>query len=224
MDKIFFGMLLRLLFLSLLIHLPSRGDDKVLVSWHDFSDGFQIYLTAGTAKNSTSTFLNVSGKMYGGKGSRDTWGSNDGTFGPSEAVGSTVADGAMALRTNGNNLDFTITNGGKRSLYLSEIVFDFASVSANAPQNFKLVYLSGGLTDANNTVLQSFPNSLNGLGIISDYEDVSVPLNALSDRTLAPNQTATFRLVADTANNQYQAMAVDNVAILGDYSDFAALT
>ena len=222
--RIFSGMFLRLFFLSFLIHLPILGDDKVLVSWHDFSDGFQIYLTSTDTKNSTSTFQNVTGKMYGGKGSRDTWGSSDGTFGPSELVGSTEADGAMALRTNGNNLDFTITNGGKRSLYLSEIVFDFASVSVNAPQNFKLVYLSGGLTDANNTELQSFPNIFNGLGIVSDYEDVSVPLTALSDRTLGPSQTATFRLVADTANNQFQAMAVDNIAILGDYSDFAALT
>lgn len=222
--EIYFGMIFRLFLLTALFNFSARADDKVLVSWHDFSEGFQIYLTSNAAKSSTSTFRNVTGKMYGGKGSRDTWGSNDGTFGPSEAVGSTAADGAMALRTNGNNLDFTITNGGKRSLYLSEIVFDFASVSANAPKNFNLVYLSGGLTDANNTVLQSFPNSLNGLGLISDYEDVSVPLDALSDRTLGPNQTATFRLVADTAINQFQAMAVDNIAILGDYSDFAALT
>jgi len=138
--------------------------------------------------------------------------------------GSTTADGAMALRINGNNLDFTITNGGKRNLLLSEIVFDYASVSTNSPQNFNLVYLSGGLTDPNNTLIESFPASQNGLGAISDYQDVSVPLTALSDRTLAPNQTATFRLVADTANNQFTAMAFDNIAILGGYSDFAALT
>ncbi|MGJ8655842.1 MAG: endonuclease/exonuclease/phosphatase family protein [Akkermansiaceae bacterium] len=217
-------MIFRLLLISVLFNFQAYAADKVLVSWHDFSAGFQLYLTSGTAKGSTSTFQSVTGKMYGGKGSRDTWGSTDGTYGSTEPVGSVAADGVMALRTNGNNLDFTITNGGKRSLYLSEIVFDYASISPNAPSEFELYYLSGGLSDANNTLLQAFPNSLNGLGAVTDYQDISVPLTALSDRTLAPNQTATFRLRAVTAADQYTAMAVDNIAILGDYSDFAALT
>lgn len=215
----------RLFLLLSLFNSHLRAQDQVLLSWHDFSEGFQIYLTAGTGKSSTSeNFRSVTGNMYGGKGSRDTWGSSDGTFGPALPVGTAAADGAMALRTNGNNLTFTITNGGKRSLYLSEIHFDFASVSVNSPKNFNLFYLSGGLTDPNNTLLQAFPGSQNGLGTNSDYEDAAVPLDALADRTLAPNQTATFRFVADSASNQFQAMAIDNIAITGQYADFAALT
>lgn len=208
-----------------LLSSPLRAQDQVLLSWHDFSEGFQIYLTAADAKSATSAdFRSVTGNMYGGKGSRDTWGSSDGTFGPATPVGTTAADGAMALRTNGNNLTFTITNGGKRNLYLSEILFDFASVSTNSPRNFNLFYLSGGLSDPNNTLLQAFPSSQNRLGINSDYEDAAVPLDALADRTLAPNQTATFRFVAENASNQFQAMAIDNIAITGRYADFAALT
>ena len=201
------------------------AEEVVLVGWNQFDGGSQLHRYANSAKTAVGEFRDITGIMYGGHGSRNTWGSTDGTYGSSKPVGSTATNGSMSLRISGNNLNFRITNGSKRNLYLSRIVFDFASVNGNSPRNLKLYYQNGSLSDPNGKLLQSWQSILNGLNLISDYEDVEVDLsNVLNDQVLAPGQTALFRFVADTANNNFQAMSIDNIAILGAFNDFATLT
>ena len=195
------------------------AEEELLAGWHDFSAGFRLYLLEGSAKVADQSSSGVEGRLWGGDGTRDTWGSNDGTYGPRELVGSRSSDGAMSLRTDRPFLKFSITNNGAESLALGRVVFDFASVSNRAPQNFRLLYDGGDLEVADGTPIEAWNSVLNGLGTVSNYEDVEVSLASLNDRNLAPGESATFNFVPDTATNNVQAMGIDNVAILGEAFD-----
>ena len=195
------------------------------MGWHDFSAGFKLYRWPGSAKPADQGLVNVTGNLWGGDGSRDTWGSTDGSYGPNEAVGSSVADGSMSLRTDRPMLLFSLSNNGSTSLSLQRIAFDFASVNNNSPQNLRLLYESGDLNVPNGTQIAEWRSILNGLDTVSDYEDVEVELSLLADRSLAPGQSATFRFVPDTARNNVQALGIDNVAILGEsFDEFRVVT
>lgn len=192
------------------------AQDVVLVGWHEFT-GDQVHKFLNSAKPSDTSLTDVSGLIYGGNGSR-AWGSTDGTYGPSEAVGTSAKDGTMSLKidtVNNSKLYFTVENNTAGNLVLSSIAFDFASVNNNSPQNLTLYYHNGDLTDADATVVHSMTNILNGLGANSDYEDELISLSVLGDQSLAPGESATFRFDVDTATNSTQAMSVDNIAILG---------
>ncbi|MEN8870333.1 MAG: endonuclease/exonuclease/phosphatase family protein [Akkermansiaceae bacterium] len=200
------------------------GEEVVLASWYDFSAGYQLYRYSGSPKGADGGVVNVRGNLWGGNGARETWGSNDGTFGATESVGSSAIDGGMALRTDRDFIDFTVINDTAGSLELSRVLFDFASVNGNSPRNLKLLYLSGGLEIPNNTLIQSWTEIHNGLASISDYEDVEVSLTGLADRVLAGGQTAKFRFQVDTALNHFQAMILDNIAVMGSSHEFRVLT
>ncbi|MDB4644410.1 hypothetical protein OAF59_01940 [bacterium] len=116
--------------------------DLVLAGWHDFSSAFAAHRTLNSAKSSVGEVRNVAGVLYGGDGARDAWGSTDGTYGPSEMIGSSASDGAMSIRIDKNKIYLTIKNSTKRNIHLSKIVFDFASVNGNSPQNLSLYYES----------------------------------------------------------------------------------
>lgn len=209
---------------AVLAPIKLSAQDVVLAGWHEFT-GHQVHRFLNSAKSADTSLTDVEGLLYGGNGSRD-WGSTDGTYGPSEAIGTSVKDGTMSLRTNEPNLYLSVENNTTGNLVLSSIVFDFASVSSNAPQNLTLYYDSGDLTDADDTVILSMTNILNGLGANSDYEDELISLSVLADQSLAPGESAIFRFVPDTANNAFQAMSIDNVAILGyaASADFRVVT
>ena len=89
----------------------------------------------------------------------------------------------------------------------------------NSPQNLRLVYQEGDLEVPNGTEITTWSSILNGLPVVSDYEDVVVDLSVLNDHTLAPGETANFRFIPDTASNNVQAMLIDNLAILGETFD-----
>ena len=201
-----------------------RADEVVLAGWHDFSSAFQAHRFLGSAKNSIGEVKNVSGVLYGGDGARNTWGSSDGTYGPNETIGSSATNGAMSIRVDKDKVFFTIKNNTKRNIHLSKIVFDFASVNGNSPRNLSVYYQSGDLSDPNETLLARWESILNGLGTVSNYEDKELDLSILEDQILAPGQDALFRFQADTANVNNQAMALDNIAILGDYADFMVVS
>ncbi|MGJ8652428.1 MAG: endonuclease/exonuclease/phosphatase family protein [Opitutaceae bacterium] len=211
-------------FFAVVIPFKLSAEDVVLTGWHDFSSAFQAHRASGDAKDSEGEIKNVTGKLWGGDGARDTWGSTDGTYGPTEAVGSTATDGAMSIRVDKDKVYFTITNGSTRNIHLSKVLFDFASVNGNSPRNLSIYYQSGGLSDPNETLLVRWESILNGLGTVSDYEDMELDLSILEDQILGPGQTATFRFQVDTANVNNQALGLDNIAILGDYADFAVVT
>lgn len=210
--------------LCLLQTLALCADDVVLTGWSDFSSAFQAHKWLSGAKAAVSDLNNVSGALYGGDGARDTWGSTDGTYGATEAVGSSATDGAMSIKVDNDKVRFKITNGTGRNLHLSKVLFDFASVSGGSPQNLSIYYQSGGLSDPDETLLIRWESILNGLGTVSDYEDMELDLSILEDQILGPGQEAIFRFQVDTSNNNSQAMALDNIAILGDYADFAVVT
>ena len=217
----------RSLFFGALCLIPSStlcADEVVLAGWHDFSSAFKAHRFLSSAKNSVGEVKNVSGVLYGGDGARDTWGSTDGSYGPSETIGSTATNGAMSIRVDLDKVFFTIKNNTKRNIHLSKIVFDFASVNGNSPQNLSVYYQSGDLSDPNETLLARWESILNGLGTVSDYGDQELDLGVLADQILAPGQDALFRFQADTANVNNQAMALDNIAILGDYADFMVVS
>ena len=209
---------------SLLLASLSFGQEILVAGWHDFSAGHQLYLYSGSPKGIDTGLTGVTGNLWGGNGARNEWGSNDGTYGATGAVGNTTVDGAMSLRTDRDFIDFTIINNTGGSLELNRVLFDFASVNGNSPRNLKLLYLNGGLTIPDNTLIQSWTEIHNGLSLTSDYEDVEVSLAGLADRVLATGQTAKFRFQVDTASNQFQAMLLDNIAVMGASHQFRVVT
>ncbi|BDS06497.1 hypothetical protein NT6N_15370 [Oceaniferula spumae] len=201
-----------------------RADEVVLAGWHDFSSGDQAHKTESNAKAAISKLRDVSGSLWGGHGARHTWGSTDGTYGPTQPVDSSATDGSMSMRVDAPSLWFTVKNGTKRNIHLSKVVFDFASVSTNAPRNLSIYYESGDLSDADETLLVKWESIFNGLAIVSDYEDKVLDLSMLNDQILGPGEEATFRFQVDTAYVNHQALGIDNIAILGDYADFSVVT
>ncbi|MGJ8695284.1 MAG: endonuclease/exonuclease/phosphatase family protein [Verrucomicrobiaceae bacterium] len=210
--------------LTIFIVSSGSAHEVILTGWHDFSAGYQFYRYSGSPKGSDAGLTGVTGNLWGGNGARETWGSTDGTYGPEVEVGDDATDGAMALRTDRDFLDFTVINGTGGSLQLSRVLFDFASVNGNSPRNLKLFYLNGGLSIPDSTLIESWTGIHNGLPIISDYEDVEVSLEGLADRVLASGETAKFRFQVDTASNQFQAMLMDNIAVMGSSDEFRILT
>ncbi len=205
--------------MTALLSSIALAEESVLVGWHDFSFGHRIHRFLNSAKSPDQTLNNIEGGMWGGDGSRDTWGSTDGTYGPTELAETSNANGAMSLRTDRPLLQFFITNESAQSLALNRVEFDFASVNNNSPQNLRLVYQEGDLEVPNGTEITTWSSILNGLPVVSDYEDVVVDLSVLNDHTLAPGETANFRFIPDTASNNVQAMLIDNLAILGETFD-----
>ncbi|MGJ8725258.1 MAG: endonuclease/exonuclease/phosphatase family protein [Roseibacillus sp.] len=215
--------ILSLLAVSSALTHPLVAVEEVLVGWHEF-DASNRHRFLNSAKDAFSDFNRISGKLYGGNGSRSGWSSTDGQYGGSVSVGPIVTDGSMSMRTDSGALFFLLENGSTGSVTLSRILFDFASINNNSPRNLHLYYDQGDLAVGNNTLIESWLSIHNGLGLLSDYEDVEVDLSGLADRVLGPGQTARFRLQVDTASNPTQALGIDNLAITGETTDFRILT
>lgn len=99
---------------------------------------------------------------------------------------------------------------------LDSIVFDLASVATSSPQDIALYYDSGDLAVADGFLINSATGvNGNGLASVDDYEDFDWSLSALADQTLAKGQRAVFRFTVANAGNNQQALALDNIAILG---------
>lgn len=196
-----------------------QASDEIVAGWNSIPGPRGSFKWSGTPLTAVSDLDLVTGSLWGGDGSRETWGSTDGTYGATKAVGSTTINGAMSLRTDRPELYFSVQNNSPRSVSLTRIAFDFASVNNSSPQNLQLYYHNGDLSNADSTPIASWTSILNGLGQTSDYEDVQVSLGILADQVLAPGQTATFRFNADTATNNVQAMLLDNIAVLGSFTD-----
>lgn len=221
--NIFRNFLLCLGAISVFAPSSSFADEKVLAGWHEF-DASNRHRFFNSAKDAFSDFNRISGKLYGGNGSRSGWSSTDGQYGSSVSIGPVVTNGSMSMRTDSGALFFLLENGSTGSVTLSRILFDFASINNNSPRNLHLYYDQGDLAVANNTLIQSWLSIHNGLSLLSDYEDVEVDLAGLSDRVLGPGQSARFRLQVDTASNPTQALGIDNLAITGESTDFRVLT
>ncbi|MDP0490446.1 MAG: Ig-like domain-containing protein [Verrucomicrobiota bacterium JB023] len=217
--------LLTSLFIAVASANQIAADEVILAGWHDFSSAHQAHRYQNSAKEPDDAYPAVGGTLWGGNGSRNAnQGSNDGTYGGTFAHGSSSLDGAMSVRTDSAGITFTITNQGVRAIGLHRILFDFASINGNSPANLQLVYQQGDLDDNGGTIVWSAQGIHNGIGAAADYEDVEIPLTALSDRSLARGETARFLLTGDAASNPTQALFLDNVAITGVVNELAVLT
>jgi hypothetical protein len=138
MKKITF--LLRPMLAVVLLWSPfaASAQEIILAGWHDFSAGYGLYKWEGTPKPADEALSDVTGDLWGGNGSRDTWGSTDGTYGPSEPVGTSATNGTMSLRTDRPVFYFKVTNNSSTGLILNRLLFDFASVNGNSPQDLQL--------------------------------------------------------------------------------------
>ncbi|MFC0016215.1 Ig-like domain-containing protein [Roseibacillus persicicus] len=213
-------------FVVLLISsVGASAEEMILAGWHDFSGSYGAFRNQGSAKKADASYFKVSGSLWGGDGARvSAQGCNDGTFGESFPVGSAAIDGAMSVRTDSAGISFTVTNNSVRAIGLQRILFDFASINGNSPQNLTLTYQQGDLSNANGTVIWSRSAVHNGISASADYEDVEIDLTALTDRCLGVGETARFLLEGDTASNPTQALFLDNVAVTGTVDEIAVLT
>ncbi len=203
--------------------LPAHAD--ILAGWHKFNDGYGLYQTSASTKLADVYLSGLTATIYGGGGSRDTWGSTDGTFGASTAVGTSATDGAMGHRTDKLDIFMTLVNNTGSNVVLDSLVFDLASVSTNAPKDLALYYDSGNLGVPAGTLVNSTTGTnANGLTFVSDYQDFDWSLTGLADRTLATGETAVFRFTVSNASNSTQALALDNIAILGTGTPGGPLT
>lgn len=194
----------------------AKASNQIIAGWHDFNDGWQLYRDSGSSKSADEFLTGISATLYGGDGTRDAWGSTDGTYGISNVVETSATDGAMSHRTDKPNIYLTLVNNTGSDAVLEQVVFDLASVSLNAPQELILYYDSGDLAVADDTQINSAAGvNSNGLANVSDYQDYNWSLSGLADQTLASGETAAFRLFVTNANNNFQALALDNIAVLG---------
>lgn len=201
--------------LSALVGGASAAAER-LAGWHDFDDGFQLYRTSGSPKSADEYLTGISATLYGGDGTRDTWGSTDGTYGTSIAVETSATDGSMSLKVNNPNLYLTVINNTGSDAVLEQIVFDLASVATSSPQDLTLYYDSGDLAVADDTLIQTMTGAnATGLGNVSDYLDVDWSLSGLADQLLASGEQAVFRFTVANSSNNSQALGLDNLAVLG---------
>ncbi|MDF7824757.1 M60 family peptidase N-terminal accessory domain-containing protein [Pontiellaceae bacterium B12227] len=205
-----------LMVLSLLSAMYVSASSTIIAGWHDFNDAYGLYKTAASPKSADEYLGGITASLYGGDGTRDTWGSTDGTYGVLNAVETSATDGSMSHRTDKPNMYMTLVNNTGSDAVLESVVFDLASVLTSSPKDITLFYDSGDLTDADNTQINSATGvNSNGLGKVSDYQDFDWSLAALSDQTLASGESAVFRLTVANAGNNVQALALDNIAIIG---------
>jgi hypothetical protein len=191
--------------------------NTVLAGWHDFSAGYALYKYASSTKAPDEYMSGISAFLYGGQGTRNAWGSTDGTYGSSYAVETSATDGAFAGRADLPNIYITFINNTSDDVTLDSIVFDLASVSTDAPQDLALYYDSGDLAVTDDTLINSSTGvNANGLANVSDYQDFDWSLSALADTSLAKGQRAVFRFTAANASNDAQALGLDNIAIIGE--------
>lgn len=213
--------------LGLTATLAAGSADAALLA--GFYDSETDAIVASLAANTTATDIAAT---FDGRGRQTTSniGSTDGNYG-STALGAptalpTEAPFAAVYRSNVDNT-FTITNNSTSNVSVETIAFDFHNNDNPSRDYFdilNLIYLSGDLSDiVDNTTLNTWNSIPRHTGTISlngdDWEDFDFSLTSLSDYTLAPGQSASFRISSastDTplANNQNFG-ALDNIGFFG---------
>lgn len=211
-----------------LIASHSSGHGAVLLA--GFYDAGTDATVTGLSANTTATDIAATFDGRGRQSATNNFGSTDGDFG-SAASGAptalaTVAPYAAAYRSNVDNT-FTITNNSTSDVSLETIAFDFHNNDNPARDYFdivNLIYLSGDLTGiAGNTTLNTWSSIPRHTALSSvqggDWQDYDFSLTGLTDYTLAPGESASFRISSastDTAlaNNQNFG-ALDNIGFIG---------
>lgn len=204
----------KIICLGLLGILAGTASAELLISWDETDPGYD------TPSNNT---LNLSGQMFG-LDPENTRGSSDGWFGPDDlasggisGASTTTASGYKIKAEAGNTRGFQIRNNSGQDLELASFLFDYQSIWDTGPQELKVYYGYGSLTDTNNTLLATFAASGNSGGAATyDYLDFAVDLQSvLTDYVLADGEAATFQIVASNATDAKGNGVLDNIAFTG---------
>ncbi len=158
-------------------------------------------------------------------------GSADGTYGTLPSTGvATSANGSFLLQDLSDPRDDVYTfrielnNTGRQDFVLDQICFDAVRTWNGAPRNWRVTYVSGDLSNSNNTLIAT--NALvswqTNIEAAVDFDDVDVDLtNDLDgvalDVTLATNETAVFELTVQDLTGGGETY-IDNLAITGTFA------
>lgn len=184
----------------------------------------------GLAANTTAADIAATFDGRGRQNALNNYQSTDGTYGTTTSGAPTglpiEAPFAAIYRSNVLNT-FTITNNTLSDVSIETIAFDFHNNDNPTRDYFdilNLIYLSGDLTGiAGGTTLNTWNSIPRHTATISiqdgDWQDFDFSLTSLSDYTLAPGESASFRISSastDTAlaNNQNFG-ALDNIGFFG---------
>ncbi len=154
-------------------------------------------------------------------------GSVDGTYGTLPSAGvATSANGSFLLQDLSDPRDDVFTfrlevqNTASDEFVLNQICFDAVRTWNGAPRNWSVMYVSGDLTNSNNTMIAT--NALiswqTNIEAAVDFDDVDVDLtNRLNDVTLAAGETAVFELTVQDLTGGGETY-IDNLAITGTFA------
>jgi hypothetical protein len=175
---------------------------------------------SGVAPNDTATgWTGTMGTNLGGGGGQHikSPGSADGTYGTAYVAPADPTDSAVQLATYNNNikrLDFQITNNTGSDQTLTTVHFDFGltftSTNTAAP-TIQLTHLQGNSDLVAPWGGYAFTPAL-PVTFGYDGADVDLAAGAMTDFTLAPGESAAFRLELGVTEGA-AIMRVDNIAI-----------
>ena len=204
--------------------------DVVVAGWDEQNWKNDARVTeAGVTGTRVVTIVDGSASWLSSKVSRDI----DGTFGSLGAGADVSEDGyGSAIDSRGTNTtdeinttstytDFTVTNGSTNSYQLTSFSFDAWHVSKSLA-DYSLSITGGDITLANDFATGIFatknyhPYQEQNGSSTNDYDDFDISLASLSDKTLRPGESATFRLtLTDSAPEDGGWLYMDNFAVLG---------
>ncbi len=202
---------------------PVMNLGQLLIGWDQFVTPNSL-VRAPTAMG----LLNVSGSLtYSDDGSGFSQGklagSVDETFGTSLGGARTNNNqnlDVVRTATDGKYIDFEITNNETNDLELLYFLCDTWRKSSLAMSSISLEVLAGSSITVGSVATLDLPTH-SGTPVNEDFDDVDIALTGLADYTLAPGESAAFRL---TFNNGTDWTYLDNVAVSGQPAGVAGST
>ena len=212
-----------------------------IIGWLAFSQAQADIIVAGWDRATTTppsiaasiTADGIAGTEIFGTGSQGSWGqfregSDDLTFGSSVtgAVSNSTAGttGTMRTKTAGDvYLDFVVENSGGATYDLTGFHFDLWRSYPGVAGTYSVSIIAGDLGTASNFATGSITAKGGDPTATADYEDFDISLSSLSDVTLNPGESVTFRLLL-TGNNGKAYIHTDNIAVTGTVPEPASLS
>lgn len=204
------------------------ANGEVLAGWHTWSsyssstkmsDSSPDYIISNISANAGVTvnnaFLTVGGghQVVTNQDSTITWA---GTW-PGEDI---TTDSSVQFRPANNanrSIDFQITNTGTDELQLTAFKFHYRKSESTTPLTTEIsITHLGGQSDLDGVASGAVVGSVTATSNFAWYA-ASIDLTALSDSTLAANESAAFQ-ISLPAQNQFLNWHIDNVAFEGAFS------
>ena len=192
--------------------LPMVASD-LIVGWDTWTSGSQE--ASWTNGNATGRARESSGEWVEASEAA----SKDGTFGSLSGASTVVNDsntGTHIGATSGSgSYDFTVT-AGVYGLVLKQFSYDSIRKRSGSPFQWSVTTISGSISIGVTLGGGSLESILASSGP-SNHDDFDLDLTVLKDHTLAPGESATFRISfsGGTVSNADQKTYLDNVAVFG---------